>query len=81
MSWTYLGQATVKARKAHRCLCCGESIKPGEQYVKRSGVESGEGFMNMLMHPECEKATAGWNDDDWESFSEGTLKRGEAEER
>lgn len=63
------------ARKEHRCLCCNQKILKGEVYHNRVGVEHGEGWVSMKMHTECEKATRGWGDDDWEVFSPGEMER------
>lgn len=73
MSWTFLEEITVKARKEHSCFCCGETILKGTKYVKRTGVD--DEIMTMKMHPECEKATSKLSPDEWESFSEGELER------
>lgn len=43
----------VKARKRIRCDLCGELIEVGDTKDVRSGVEPGEGFWKMNMHPEC----------------------------
>lgn len=78
MSWTCLeGNATSKARKKHRCDVCGQRINPGDQQVTRSGVESGEGFYRMHMHPECEEYSRDWDNGDWESHSPGDISREE----
>jgi hypothetical protein len=75
MSWTCIeSNHEVKARKEHHCFCCGEPISKGSIYITRAGVGY-DGFFRMQMHPECEKATSEWGPDDWECFSEGTLKR------
>lgn len=44
----------VKARKKHRCCLCGESIAVGEIHDTRTGVDGGDGFWTMRMHPECQ---------------------------
>ena len=49
------GQEGVKARKPHWCTLCGEGIKVGDLYDKRTGVQEGDGFWTMHMHPECHK--------------------------
>ncbi len=77
MSWVCLsGNKDVRARKPHICFCCAEIISEGAIYTRRSGCEPGEGFTTMKMHPECEKATTHWENDDWEIFSGSKLKRG-----
>lgn len=79
MSWTFLGQKRTKARKRHRCFSCKEAINPGDEYIKRSGVERGEGYANMHMHPECEQATHDWSDEDWETLTYNRTIRGTTE--
>jgi hypothetical protein len=79
MSWLFLEQKTVKCRKEKRCLLCNEPILKGESYVRRSGIERGEGFHHMEIHPECEQATSDWDEDDWESWGGETMLRGTSE--
>ncbi len=64
--WTHLEDKDVAARKGHRCLLCDRMIPKGMTYRRRTGVESGEGFITMHMHRRCEKATADWSEMDWE---------------
>jgi len=78
MSWTHLEDKTVTARKEHRCLLCNEPIPKGSQYVRRTGIESGEGHATLHMHPECEEVTDYWDDQDWECLS-GDFERPKAD--
>lgn len=57
----------VKARKTYHCALCGEKINPKELYDKRTGIEAGEGFWVMRMHPECHahESKKGTVDPDW----------------
>lgn len=73
MSWTFLEQRVVTAKKEHICLCCGEPILPKEKYVRRIGID--DGFITMKMHPECEKASSSWDDEDWETFDRHSMER------
>lgn len=66
MSWVHLEDKVVRARKPHRCYLCGKSIEKGEKYLRRSGVEEGEGFLTAKMHPTCERLTKDWDEHDWE---------------
>ncbi len=76
MCWTCIeSKHGVKARKKHWCFFCAESIEPGSLYDRRSGIARGEGFVTMHMHPECNDATSHWDAMDYESFSEGGMKR------
>ncbi len=70
-----LNSESRKARKHHRCYFCGEAICIGDRYDYRCGTTSGE-LWAMHMHPECNEATHEWKEEDYETFSEGTMKRG-----
>lgn len=74
MSWECLESGSRITRKAHKCFFCNDLIPIGTAYDFRSGA--GDGIFTMKMHPECNKATSGWTEDEYESFSEGELKRG-----
>jgi len=65
--WTCLSNKAVKARRDHHCTLCGLTIPRGAEYIRRTGVESGDGFCTMKMHPQCEAATTEWTQEDWES--------------
>jgi hypothetical protein len=41
-----------KARKAHRCSWCGETISAGEEYTRYAGMWENE-FQSWAMHNEC----------------------------
>lgn len=43
---------TLTARKAHRCMSCGEPVNPGEQYTRWRCYDSGD-VGTVKMHPEC----------------------------
>lgn len=47
-----LTDETRTARKAHRCIWCGQDIKPGDTYRYQSGVFEG-GMQSNHWHPEC----------------------------
>ena len=74
MSFIYLRQSEVKARKMHVCICCGEEIDVGEKYICRVGATEGS-IIDMKMHTECEKESSGWDNEDWEIFERGTMER------
>jgi hypothetical protein len=63
MSWTAIGTDEIHvARKEHRCTWCGQTILPGEKYLKRRGVCEGDAS-TVKHHLECEKAAeADWNE-------------------
>ena len=76
MSWTFLRQEKVKARKIHRCTCCGEDILIGEIYEQRTGADNtSKEIITMRMHKECKKASSEWDDEDWETFMSGEMER------
>jgi hypothetical protein len=74
MIWHHVEDSEVRARKPHRCFLCCEPIAAGELYRRRNGIDE-DGHVAMHMHPECEAATHGWDQADWECFSEGDMKR------
>ena len=43
---------TLKARKPHRCMSCGEPIAAGETYKRWRTYDGGDAGTNK-MHPEC----------------------------
>lgn len=43
---------TLKARKPHRCMSCGETIAAGEEYKRWRCYEDGDAG-TVKMHPEC----------------------------
>ena len=43
---------TLTARKLHRCMSCGETVNPGEQYLRWRCYDSGN-VSTVKMHPEC----------------------------
>lgn len=64
--WTSLNfRRDVIARKEHRCYLCELAIKRGEAYCLHEGVHD-DGFVRMKMHSECEAATSGWDEINWE---------------
>lgn len=63
----------IKAKKRHRCCLCGELIHAGETYDLREGVESGEGFWKMKMHPECHAYEQKPGTVDYEWYEDGLL--------
>lgn len=72
----------IKARKPHRCCLCGEGIIKGDRQDVRTGVQEGDGFWTMHMHPEChryEQSASRPVDPDWyEEISDSAFPRAEA---
>lgn len=76
MSWECIEDNKESiARKPHRCDVCDGAIKRGEKQITRAGIESGEGFYRMHMHPECEEFSRKWDNGDWESHTPGDICR------
>jgi hypothetical protein len=53
--YTLIAEAVRGARKKHRCIWCGESILPGEQYRDERSSYCGS-FQHHRWHPECDEA-------------------------
>lgn len=78
-----LAAKLVKARKPHKCTWCGETIKAGEQYHRRTGIDDDGLFWTMEIHLECLKAEEeilkkdpNYYDETWEPYQ---CKRGSVE--
>ena len=60
---------TPKARKAHRCMSCGEVIAAGETYKRWRCYDGGDASTNK-MHPEClalhQDDSLRFGDNEWE---------------
>ncbi len=71
---------TLKARKPHRCMSCGEAIAAGEEYKRWRCYDGGDAG-TVKMHPECYSAhcadAEGMGGGPWE-FSPYNYPRGEA---
>ena len=80
MSTTLGPDRQFVAAKDHRCYFCDEICEKGKPYWRRSGAD-GDGIWTMKMHPECLEATAHWRDEDFETFTIGSMKRGVDEPR
>ena len=55
MSYTFFSMINRKARKAHRCIWCGQTIKPGEHYIDERSVYDGA-IQRHRWHLECKDA-------------------------
>jgi hypothetical protein len=67
MSYTLLAERFPVARKAHRCIWCGESILVGEKYRNERSVFEGE-MQHHHWHMECSEACAQENRDEGCSY-------------
>lgn len=66
-----------RPRKWQRCRLCGQVIEIGEPCHRFTGVEPGEGWWTMHIHPECYAVTIKekWDTDDWELCEPGDFDR------
>lgn len=74
MAWRHVRDTTQAARKDYKCFLCGESIRKGEEYVRRFGYVD-DGPTSDAMHPECEEHSAKWDLQDWDCFEPGSMER------
>jgi hypothetical protein len=80
MSVVLSSKENVKARRDYHCDLCGERIKKGDKYSRRTGA-CDDGMWTMHMHPECElyEQHPGTVDWDWyEDISDPVFNRKEA---
>ena len=81
MSYELLSHTTPKARKAHKCIWCGEIILAGEVHQHQAGKMDGD-FQDSRYHNECFTAAARyWLDGVDSSFDPHSFKRGTTEEK
>jgi hypothetical protein len=74
MSWHRMFDRHPRARKAHKCYLCGQSIEIGEVYLCRVGHYEDE-FVWFRMHNECELQTLHWEIEDWEDHEDSQFTR------
>lgn len=74
MSWRFIKEKAVRTRKPHECRICGEEINKRKIAVARTGV-SDDRILTFHMHPECDRLSSDWNQDDWETTSPGEVRR------
>ena len=75
---TGLTNKTVKTRKFHQCVSCGEWISVGDKAQYRAYIFEGD-FNSDYLHPECHEAmkTSLDLDDLKDGFDFGMFERGE----
>lgn len=56
MGYTLIHETTQKAAKRYVCIWCGESILPGNTYVREFSVYDGD-TQKHKWHPECRGAS------------------------
>lgn len=76
--FTLLTDETRKARKAHRCIWCGEPINPGDSYRYQSGVFEGD-MQGNHWHHECVEEAAEYGNELEDGFSAYEHSRGTSE--
>ena len=57
MTYYLLREVTTLARKAHRCIWCGQGIEAGTKYIRERSVYDGH-MQNFAWHPECQRASS-----------------------
>lgn len=70
MSQVLSSKEGVRARKDHQCAFCFEIIFAGDLHDTRNGVEPGEGFWTMRMHPECHQYEQHGTREGWDGRKE-----------
>lgn len=74
---------TLKARKPHRCMSCGEAIAVGDTYKRWRTYDGGDAGTNK-MHPEClamhQADAVRFGENEWE-YSPYDHERPEPEDR
>lgn len=55
MGYALISERAHKAFKRYRCIWCGESILPGQQYVREFSTYCGD-IQRHNWHPECKGA-------------------------
>jgi hypothetical protein len=54
MSYTLLSESHPVARKAHKCIWCGQPIAIGEKHRHERSIYEGQ-FQDQRWHPECDE--------------------------
>jgi hypothetical protein len=80
VSYSLSSKDGVKARKRYRCCLCGEGIEAGELHDTRSGIQAGDGWWTMRMHPGCHAYESRKTvDPEWyEDISDPAFRRADA---
>lgn len=69
MSYTLFSLLTRRAKKAHRCIWCGEAIEAGALYQDERSVFY-DNLQHHRWHPECHTAaSAEWDAGEDNEFS------------
>lgn len=55
MTYTLLSESHPVARKAHKCIWCGQTIAVGEKHRHERSIFEGS-FQDQRWHPECDAA-------------------------
>lgn len=75
-----LNNKDVRAKKEHKCLLCGETIRVGELH-RACTIKDGSVY-TARTHKECDEVTVidRWDDMDWECCGDEELFRQRREE-
>lgn len=57
MSYELISEVNSRAKKRYRCIWCGETIEPGDLYVREFSKFDGD-IQHHKWHPECSAAAA-----------------------
>lgn len=81
MSYELLNKTNPKARKAYRCIWCGEPIAVAESHIHEVSKYDGE-FQDHRWHPECKSSAESFFRQEGETeFLPHEFARGTANQR
>lgn len=71
----FISEKIGKIRKPHQCHVCGETMSSTAEAVIYKAVDKELGFFTLYFHIECREYSSCWCNDDWETYSPGTITR------
>jgi hypothetical protein len=74
MSYALISERAHKAMKRYRCIWCGESILPGQTYVREFSIYDGD-TQKHKWHLECRDASAEYFREVEEEFMPHEMER------
>lgn len=80
MGYTLISERTHKALKRYICIWCGESILPGQQYVREFSTYEGD-VQKHKWHPECRDASEEYFREVDNEFSPHDMERPASQEK
>lgn len=54
MSYSLVSQQQLDARKAHKCIWCGQEVPKGSNYIRERSTYDGQ-WQNFAWHLECKR--------------------------